>query len=157
MKRFEGKVVVITGVTRPGIGEATAARLDMPGLIELDLVAVKGKTQAVRIYTLPPEPVEAGQYLARHSALLAAYRQCDWAAARRLLEDEVLAAVRDIRPQVRLESPEEVGAFEHDLLAEFVLARASAGITEATISDVSPGTGKPTPSRPMVPATTSRP
>jgi adenylate cyclase len=80
------------------IGEATAARLDMPGLIELDLVAVKGKTQAVRIYTLPPEPVEAGQYLARHSALLAAYRQCDWAAARRLLEDEVLAAVRDMAP-----------------------------------------------------------
>src|SRR3984893_7642398 len=80
------------------IGEATAARLDMPGLIELDLVAVKGKTQAVRIYTLPPEPVEAGQYLWRHSALLAAYRQCDWAAARRLLEDEVLAAVRDMAP-----------------------------------------------------------
>jgi adenylate cyclase len=97
------------------IGEATAAQLDMPGLIELDLVAVKGKTQAVRIYTLPPEPVEAGQYLARHSALLAAYRQCDWAAARRLLEDEVLAAVRDMAPfydlfrrriaQLQIESP----------------------------------------------------
>ena len=27
MKRFEGKVVVITGVTRPGIGEATAAQM----------------------------------------------------------------------------------------------------------------------------------
>jgi hypothetical protein len=34
------------------------------------------------------------------------------------------AAVRDIRPQRRLESPDEVGAFEQDLLAEFVLARA---------------------------------
>ena len=49
-----------------------------------------------------------------------------------------LAAVRDIRPQLRLESPDEVGAFEQDLLAEFVLARASAGITDTTISaDVS--------------------
>ncbi len=45
-----------------------------------------------------------------------------------------LAAVRDIRPQLRLESPDEVGAFEQDLLAEFVLARASAGITDTTIS-----------------------
>ena len=44
-----------------------------------------------------------------------------------------LAAVRDIRPQLRLETPDEVGAFEQDLLAEFVLARASAGITDATI------------------------
>ncbi len=44
-----------------------------------------------------------------------------------------LAVVRDIRPQLRLESPDEVGAFEQDLLAEFVLARASAGITDATI------------------------
>ena len=45
-----------------------------------------------------------------------------------------LAAVRDLRPQLRLERPDEVGAFEQDLLAEFVLARASAGITDTTIS-----------------------
>jgi hypothetical protein len=45
-----------------------------------------------------------------------------------------LAAVRDIRPQLRLETRDEIGAFEQDLLAEFVLARASAGITDATIS-----------------------
>ena len=45
-----------------------------------------------------------------------------------------LAAVRDLRPQLRLETPDEVGAFEQDLLAEFVLARASAGITDTTIS-----------------------
>ena len=51
-----------------------------------------------------------------------------------------LAAVRDIRPQLRLETPDEVGAFEQDLLAEFVLARASAGITDTTISaDVAAG------------------
>ena len=44
-----------------------------------------------------------------------------------------LAAVRDLRPQLRLETADEVAAFEQDLLAEFVLARASAGITDATI------------------------
>ena len=42
--------------------------------------------------------------------------------------------MRDLRPRLRLESPDEVGAFEQDLLAEFVLARASAGITDAAIS-----------------------
>lgn len=44
-----------------------------------------------------------------------------------------LAAVRDLRPQLRLETIEEIGAFEQDLLAEFVMARSSAGITDATI------------------------
>ena len=37
------------------IGEETAARLDDPALIEVDLVAVKGKSEAGHIYTLPPE------------------------------------------------------------------------------------------------------
>jgi adenylate cyclase len=78
------------------IGEDTAARLDEPGLIELDLVAVKGKTKAVRIFTLPPHPVETQQYLARHAALLDAYRRRDWQAALGLLEDPVLAAERDM-------------------------------------------------------------
>jgi adenylate cyclase len=80
------------------IGEDTASRLDDPGLIELDLVAVKGKKNAVRIYTLPPHPMETQQYLARHDALLAAYRRRDWDAALNLLEDPVLAAERDMAP-----------------------------------------------------------
>ena len=80
------------------IGEDTAAGLDDPGLIELDLVAVKGKTRAVRIFTLPPHPVESQQYLARHAALLAAYRRRDWDAALGLLEDPVLAAEQDMAP-----------------------------------------------------------
>jgi adenylate cyclase len=80
------------------IGEDTASLLDDPGLIELDLVAVKGKTRAVRIFTLPPHPVESQQYLARHAALLAAYRRRDWDAALGLLEDPVLAAERDMAP-----------------------------------------------------------
>jgi len=80
------------------IGEDTVSRLDDPGLIELDLVAVKGKKNAVRIFTLPPHPVEARQYLARHDALLAAYRRRDWDGALNLLEDPVLAAERDMAP-----------------------------------------------------------
>jgi adenylate cyclase len=80
------------------IGEDTAALLDDPGLIELDLVAVKGKTRAVRIFTLPPHPLESQQYLARHAALLAAYRRRDWDAALGLLEDPVLAAEQDMAP-----------------------------------------------------------
>jgi adenylate cyclase len=52
----------------------------------------------VRIYTLPPHPMETQQYLARHDALLAAYRRRDWDAALNLLEDPVLAAERDMAP-----------------------------------------------------------
>ncbi|WP_225882073.1 hypothetical protein [Streptomyces aureocirculatus] len=53
-----------------------------------------------------------------------------------------LAVVRDLRPELRLETSEEVGAFEQDLLAEFVLARASAGVLDDTIrGDVGPVLG----------------
>ena len=44
-----------------------------------------------------------------------------------------LAVVRDLRPDLRLTSAEDVEAFEQDLLAEFVLARSSAGIVDHTI------------------------
>src|SRR5439155_26343270 len=80
------------------IGEETAARLDDPALIEIDIVAVKGKTRAGRIYTLPPEPVEQEQFNARHSALLTAYRRQDWPAALHLLDDGLLAAARHLAP-----------------------------------------------------------
>jgi adenylate cyclase len=73
------------------LGEETAAWLD-DDLIELDLVAVKGKTQAVHIFTLPPQPIEAAEFGSRHAALLAAYRRCDWEAALGLLADDTLSA-----------------------------------------------------------------
>jgi integrase len=44
-----------------------------------------------------------------------------------------LAVVRDLRTGLRLGSPEEMAAFEQDLLAEFVFARSSAGVADATI------------------------
>jgi adenylate cyclase len=80
------------------IGEETAARLDEPALIEVDLVAVKGKSQAGRVYTLPPETIEEGEFGDRHSALLRAYRLQDWAAALRLLDDGRLLAARHLTP-----------------------------------------------------------
>jgi adenylate cyclase len=79
------------------IGEETAARLDMP-LIELDLVAVKGKSQALHIFTLPPQPIGAAEFGAHHAALLAAYRRCDWEAALGLLADETLSAATQLAP-----------------------------------------------------------
>jgi adenylate cyclase len=80
------------------IGEETAARLGDPQLIEIDLVAVKGKTQAVRVYTLPPERIEEEQVIGRHSALLEAYRRQDWVSALRLLDDGPLDAARYLTP-----------------------------------------------------------
>ena len=80
------------------IGEETAARLDEPALIEVDLVAVKGKSQAGRVYTLPPETIAHGEFVDRHRALLRAYRHQDWAAALRLLDDGRLLAARHLAP-----------------------------------------------------------
>ena len=80
------------------IGEETAIRLDEAALIEVDLVAVKGKSQAGRVYTLPPERIEEDEFARRHSALLRAYRHQDWGAALRLLDDGLLAAVRHLGP-----------------------------------------------------------
>lgn len=46
-----------------------------------------------------------------------------------------LAIMRDLRPELRLTTPEELAAFEHDLLSEFVLARASVGISDGTVAE----------------------
>ena len=80
------------------IGEETALRLDEPALIEVDLVAVKGKSQAGHVYTLPPESIEEDEFANRHSALLRAYRHQEWTAALRLLDDGRLAAARHLAP-----------------------------------------------------------
>ena len=84
------------------IGEETASRLDEPALIEVDLVAVKGKARAGRVYTLPAERIEEGEFAQRHSALLRAYRHQDWAAALRLLDDGRLVAARHLAPVYEL-------------------------------------------------------
>ena len=48
-----------------------------------------------------------------------------------------LAVVRDLRQSRAPATPEELADFETDVLAGFVLARASAGLTDGTIrSDI---------------------
>ena len=80
------------------IGEDTAARLDNPDLIEVDVVSVKGKTQASRIYTIPPEQVEEHEALRQHQALLTAYRRQEWSTALSLLNSGGLAVLRYLAP-----------------------------------------------------------
>ena len=80
------------------IGEETGARLGDPRLIEVDLVAVKGKSAAGHIYTLPLEDGVEDQFIDKHSALLGAYRRQDWGTATNLLDDGRLAAARFLAP-----------------------------------------------------------
>jgi adenylate cyclase len=80
------------------IGEETAKLLDEPELIELDLVAVKGKSQAVRVFTLPPEDENAAAFRDPHAELIAAYRRQDWGGALAALGSAPLAAVRYLAP-----------------------------------------------------------
>jgi adenylate cyclase len=74
------------------IGEAAAARVPDWATLELDLIAVKGKTQAVAIHTVlgPPDRATdpAFQALkARHVDMLRAYRGQDWDGAEAAVED----------------------------------------------------------------------
>ena len=71
------------------IGENTYRRAENYAVIELDLIKVKGKNEAVRIFGLMGAPAmcdEPGfQALSeRHAAMLDAYRGQDWAKARGL-------------------------------------------------------------------------
>ena len=84
------------------IGEETAKLLGDPALIELDLVAVKGRSQAVHVYTLNSEPVAPENFSDLHSALLSAYRRREWAAALDLLDTGALAAARYLAPVYEL-------------------------------------------------------
>jgi adenylate cyclase len=80
------------------IGEDSAARLERDDLIELDLVAVKGKTRAVRIFTVPPPALDCAGFLARHRAMLNAYRGRDWNNALGALADDALVRDAEMTP-----------------------------------------------------------
>ncbi len=84
------------------IGEETARMLDDRTQLELDLVTVKGKSQAVKVYTLPPDGDDDTVYRRQHDDLLAAYRTQDWAAAIAALTDPPLAEVQYLSPLYNL-------------------------------------------------------
>jgi len=68
------------------VGEATRQVAPAWAALELDLIAVKGKEEAVRIYTLLGDPAAAFSaefqaLAADHAAMLAAYRAQDWTGA----------------------------------------------------------------------------
>jgi Predicted transmembrane sensor domain len=72
------------------IGDETRKRAPDYAALELDLIKVKGKTEAVRIWTLLGHPAVAGEpgfqaLAAEHGTMLEAYRCQDWARARALV------------------------------------------------------------------------
>ena len=72
------------------IGEGTYKHVTDFAAIELDLIAVQGKAQAVHIYTLLGTADVAAtptyrDLRSRHDAMLAAYRRQDWSEARALI------------------------------------------------------------------------
>jgi adenylate cyclase len=72
------------------VGEATREAAPSWAALELDLIAVKGKAEAVRIYTLLGDPAYAetpqfAELAERHAAMLERYRAQDWRAARAAL------------------------------------------------------------------------
>jgi adenylate cyclase len=73
------------------VGQNTVAKIDGMALLELDAIKVKGKTEAVHIYTVLGNETVAGsaefQALKKnHDAMLKAYRAQDWETARAKLD-----------------------------------------------------------------------
>jgi adenylate cyclase len=72
------------------IGESTYSNVTDLACIELDLIMVKGKTEAVRIYSVLGDDQVAAkpefqQYAAHHAELLVAYRNQEWAKVREMI------------------------------------------------------------------------
>jgi adenylate cyclase len=64
------------------IGEETARGLDGFVTVELDLLAVKGKAEGVRVFTVLEKGATNGSIMAQHMKFLAAYRQQRWGVAK---------------------------------------------------------------------------
>jgi adenylate cyclase len=82
------------------LGEATQALVPGWATLELDLIAVKGKTDAVRIFALlgGPDTAAAPDYrvlATRHAQMLHHYRTREWEEARR-----ALAQCRELLPRL---------------------------------------------------------
>jgi adenylate cyclase len=73
-------------------GEETAARATKFAFLELDLLKVKGKTEATRIFALMGDDkfLQSDTFkklAAKHQEFLSKYRGMDWDGAETLLED----------------------------------------------------------------------
>ncbi len=74
------------------ISESTRMLAPEFAALELDLIAVKGKSEAVKIYALlgDPETAESTEFqelVARHNQMLTAYRDQRWQEARELMDE----------------------------------------------------------------------
>jgi adenylate cyclase len=72
------------------LGEATRAAVPFWAALELDRIAIRGRAEAVRIYTLLGDPAyartaEFSELRDAHAAMLARYRARDWVGARQAL------------------------------------------------------------------------
>lgn len=83
------------------VGEDSVTLAPGFAYLELDLIRVKGKLNAVRIYTVlgGPEVAETEQFQTfktHHDTMLAAYRAQDWASAAQLIEERPAAPDQEI-------------------------------------------------------------
>jgi adenylate cyclase len=72
------------------IGEATQVHVDDYATIELDLIAVRGKREATRIFALlgrddVANRTEFKELAQLHRDMITAYREREWAVARRIV------------------------------------------------------------------------
>jgi adenylate cyclase len=83
------------------VGEDSVTLAPGFAYLELDLIRVKGKQNAVRIFTVLGGPemadsVEFQSYRAHHDAMLAAYRAQDWPLAEKLIAERPDAPDKDL-------------------------------------------------------------
>jgi adenylate cyclase len=98
MTKYYGLPAIIT--------EDTAERANGIPFLEVDLIKVKGRNQATRIYTmldmLEIDRARHGQLIAAHTAFLDAYRSGDWQKAQAALDKCLALGFATLKPMYDL-------------------------------------------------------